>query len=140
MSDQHPNNAELDEDIIRLDRALEKKKKSPPKDDWLDQCIKGDGKKGKYREKTMPVGSFPANAWGLCDTHGNILQWCQDWYGPYPQQDVVDPQGQEHGEFRVLRGGSWLDDPLCCRSAHRSRHLPGTHSFLVGFRLCFFVE
>jgi formylglycine-generating enzyme len=100
----------------------------------------GDGKKGKYREKTMPVGSFPANAWGLCDTHGNVLQWCQDWYGAYPQQDVVDPHGPEQGEFRVLRGGSWLDDPLCCRSAHRSRHLPGTHSFLVGFRVCFFVE
>ena len=58
----------------------------------------GNGKKGVYREKTTPVGSFPANAWGLHDMHGNVWQWCQDWYGDYPQKDVVDPQGPEKGE------------------------------------------
>ena len=60
--------------------------------------IYGNGKKGVYREKTTPVGSFPANAWGLHDMHGNVWQWCQDWYGDYPQKDVVDPQGPEKGE------------------------------------------
>jgi formylglycine-generating enzyme required for sulfatase activity len=66
----------------------------------------GDGKKGKYREKTTPVGSFPANAYGLFDTHGNLFEWCQDWLGDYPQNDVVDPQGPDAGQYRVLRGGS----------------------------------
>ena len=69
--------------------------------------VYGNGKKGVYREKTTPVGSFPANAWGLHDMHGNVWQWCQDWYGDYPQNDVVDPQGPEKGKLRVLRGGSW---------------------------------
>ena len=58
----------------------------------------GNGKKGVYRKKTTPVGSFPANAWGLHDMHGNVWQWCQDWYGDYPQKDVVDPQGPEKGD------------------------------------------
>ena len=71
--------------------------------------IYGNGKKGKYREKTTPVGSFPANAWGLFDMHGNLWEWCQDWFGDYPQNDVVDPQGPNEGQYRVLRGGSWHD-------------------------------
>ena len=51
--------------------------------------------------------------------HGNVWQWCQDWYGDYPQKDVVDPQGPEKGEVRVLRGGSWYFYPEYCRSAYR---------------------
>ena len=102
--------------------------------------IYGDGKKGKYREKTTPVGSFPANAWGLQDMHGNVFQWCQDWYGDYPQKDVVDPQGPDAGKFRVLRGGSWGGDPEYCRSAFRHWHVPFPRSNSIGFRLCFFEE
>ena len=98
------------------------------------------GKKGVYREKTTPVGSFPANAWGLHDMHGNLWEWCQDWYGDYPQKEVVDPQGPEKGEARVLRGGSWFDNPMYCRSAFRIRYEPGRRSGLCGFRLCFSVE
>jgi formylglycine-generating enzyme len=102
--------------------------------------IYGNGKRGVYRKKTTPVGSFPANAWGLHDMHGNVWEWCQDWFGDYPQNDVVDPQGPEKGTHRVLRGGSWGNDPLYCRSAYRFRFVPGYRNFLCGFRLCFAVE
>src|SRR5476649_2316727 len=84
----------------------------------------GDGKKGVWRKKTTPVGSFQANAWGLHDMHGNVYQWCQDFYGDYPQKNVTDPQGPEKGVGRVLRGGSWFDLPRLCRSAYRFRHVP----------------
>jgi formylglycine-generating enzyme required for sulfatase activity len=61
--------------------------------------------KGASRLSTTPVGSFPPNAWGLYDMHGNVWQWCQDWFGDYPPGDVVDPQGPKAGAERVLRGG-----------------------------------
>jgi formylglycine-generating enzyme required for sulfatase activity len=107
---------------------------------YVGDFIYGNGKKGVYRKKTTPVGSFPANAWGLHDMHGNVWQWCQDWHGDYPQKDMVDPQGPENGERRVLRGGSWYFYPEHCRSADRSRHVPGRRTFDIGFRLCFNVE
>jgi formylglycine-generating enzyme required for sulfatase activity len=102
--------------------------------------VYGNGKKGVHRKKTTPVGSFPANAWGLYDMHGNVWQWCQDWYGDYSQKDVVDPLGTGKGERRVRRGGSWAYYPQTCRSAFRSGIGPGYRSGDVGFRLCFFVE
>jgi formylglycine-generating enzyme len=76
--------------------------------------------------------------------HGNLWQWCQDWYGDYPQKDVVNPQGLEKGDYRVLRGGSWGGLPHHCRSACRIRTFPGSRSRrrldIYGFRFCFFVE
>jgi formylglycine-generating enzyme required for sulfatase activity/Leucine-rich repeat (LRR) protein len=90
--------------------------------------------------KTTPVGSFPANAWGLYDMHGNVRQWCQDWLGQYSQEDVIDPQGVEKGELRVLRGGSWQSRAVYSRSAARAGSEPGSRLYFAGFRLCFFVE
>lgn len=100
----------------------------------------GDGGKGVYRKKTMPVGSFPANPWGLYDMHGNVWQFCQDWYGDYPQEDVVDPQGPDKGNSRVARGGSWGNTPHQARSAHRGSADPMTRGTNDGLRVCFFVE
>jgi sulfatase modifying factor 1 len=100
----------------------------------------GDGKKGVDRAKTTPVGSFPANAWGIHDMHGNVWQWCQDWHGDYPQKEVVDPQGPNEGQFRVNRGGSWYDYPRNCRSASRLRGEPGYRYLGLGCRLCFCLD
>ena len=100
----------------------------------------GNGKVGVFRSQTTPVGSFPANAWGLYDMHGNVWQWCEDWHGDYPQKDVVDPRGPENGESRVLRGGSWRISPSSCRSAYRYGNVPGYRSSVVGVRVCFSVE
>jgi formylglycine-generating enzyme len=100
----------------------------------------GNGKKEVYREKTTPVGTFPANAWGLHDMHGNLWQWCQDWEGDYSQKDAVDPQGPDKGEGRRQRGGSWIEFPQCCRSAIRGGDWPILRRGNCGCRLCFSVE
>ncbi len=97
----------------------------------------GSGRKGKYRKETTPVGSFPANAWGLHDMHGNVWEWCNDWFGPYPKSDIKDPQGPESGDARVLRGGSWSNGAKYCRAAYRGRVAPGSRDYYIGFRVCF---
>jgi formylglycine-generating enzyme len=105
--------------------------------------VYGNGKKGVRRGKTTPVGSFPANAWGLHDMHGNLWQWCQDWYGDYPQKDVVDPQGPAAGIGVTQRSGSWGHNPQICRSANRigdGNSVPGFRNAGCGVRVCFFVE
>lgn len=100
----------------------------------------GIGKKGVYREKTTPVGSFPANAWGLHDMHGNVWQWCNDWHGGYSQKEVADPQGPKAGKNRVLRGGSWGSNPIFCRSANRNFIDPDSRTEFYGFRVCLVLE
>ena len=95
----------------------------------------GTTKKGPYLEKTSPVGSYPANAWGLYDMHGNVWEWCQDWYGDYPKQSVTDPRGPEVGSICVSRGGSWYNEAAGCRSANRYWYDPSIRNSGVGFRL-----
>jgi formylglycine-generating enzyme required for sulfatase activity len=90
--------------------------------------------------KPSPVNRFPANAWGLYDMHGNLSQWCQDWYGEYPQKDAVDPQGPMKGRNRLLRGGSWFDTADRCRSACRSWAEPAFRNSSNGFRICCFPD
>ena len=83
-------------------------------------------------KKTHPVGQKKPNQWGLYDMHGNVWQWCQDWYGEYPQKDVVDPQGPDKGKLRVQRGGSWFTSPAGCRSAYRFINEPGSRNLGPG--------
>jgi formylglycine-generating enzyme required for sulfatase activity len=84
---------------------------------------------------THPVGQKSANSWGLYDMHGNVLEWCQDWYGDYPTGIVTDPTGPCSGSFRVYRGGSWILYARDCRSADRFRIVPGYRSSCLGLRL-----
>jgi formylglycine-generating enzyme required for sulfatase activity len=84
---------------------------------------------------TAPVGSFPANAFGLHDTAGNVLEWVEDWYDDYPSGEVVDPVVRQGGSRRVYRGGCWYDGPRTLRSAYRSYWLPGNRNGYLGFRL-----
>ncbi len=95
------------------------------------------GAKGTYRRKTTSVGSFPANAWGLHDMHGNLWEWCSDWNdeGYYAKSPGTDPQGPGTAGSRVLRGGSWNYRGLNCRSAYRRRYGPTNRNNYVGFRV-----
>jgi sulfatase modifying factor 1 len=91
--------------------------------------------KGIYQEKTIPIGSFVPNAWGLYDMHGNVLEWCSDWYGNYSTEAQTDPKGPESGIYRVFRGGSWYDYTRYCRSACRNSNGPAYRRSFMGFRL-----
>ncbi|MCX6878021.1 MAG: formylglycine-generating enzyme family protein [Verrucomicrobia bacterium] len=93
----------------------------------------GDGRKGVYREKPLPVGSLPPNAWGLYDMHGNVSEWCADFYGEYGSPAESDPQGPAKGDSHVLRGGSWRSYPGACRCACRLG--AGDASLKIGFRV-----
>ncbi len=79
-----------------------------------------DGKPGLFRDTTLPSGSFAPNPWGLYDMHGNVAEWCHDWYSAEIGVDAVDPIGPESGERHVFRGGCWISFPEFCRSACRS--------------------
>jgi formylglycine-generating enzyme required for sulfatase activity len=91
---------------------------------YLGGSTSGQGEKGVYRRKTTPVGSFPPNAWGLFDMHGNVWEWCQDWYSEYPKEDIKNYKGVDDGNMRVLRGGSRSDFASRCRSASRHWYAP----------------
>jgi formylglycine-generating enzyme required for sulfatase activity len=97
----------------------------------------GGADKGPYLKRPSKVGSYKPNAWGLYDMHGNVWQWCQDWYKKdyYAESDKEDPKGPESGTARVLRGGSRYSNGWVCRAADRGRFVPGRRLDIVGFRV-----
>jgi formylglycine-generating enzyme required for sulfatase activity len=97
----------------------------------------GKGTKGEYRERTTLVGSFRANALGLYDLHGNVLEWCQDGYDKdfYRSSPTDNPVNEHVNTGRALRGGSWFTDGRFCRAADRNWFAPGVRVIFVGFRV-----
>jgi formylglycine-generating enzyme required for sulfatase activity len=95
-----------------------------------ENCPVGPSSKG-----TVPTGSFPANAWGLYDMHGNAMEWCQDWLGNYPAGDSTDPKGPGSGTIKVVRGGGWTSYAYNSRSAKRYSRSPESSYSDMGFRL-----
>jgi formylglycine-generating enzyme required for sulfatase activity len=92
---------------------------------------------GTFLARTTSVGQYAPNAWGLHDLHGNVWEWCLDWYGPgLPGGSVIDPIGPGSGTTRVLRGGGWSNYAVHCRSAYRTGLDPAyRNGSAVGFRV-----
>jgi formylglycine-generating enzyme required for sulfatase activity len=97
-----------------------------------------DGKKGEYRGETTKVGLFPPNNFGLYDMHGNVLEWCEDYYDEkyYRNSPKNNPINLSESGARVVRGGCWRDPVGDCRVAYRGGGTPGARGGNVGFRLC----
>ena len=96
--------------------------------------------KGKYREKTIEVGSFTPNAFGLYDMHGNVWEWCLDPrhrnYNDAPTHGGVwNASNDSRSDSRLLRGGSWNYNPYRCRSAYRAHSVPASRNYSIGFRI-----
>lgn len=90
-----------------------------------------------YPGTTQNVGKYPANTYGLFDMHGNVWEWCSDWYGTYPTTAQNNPIGAATGSTRVLRGGGYSNKALFCRSAFRNFGNPNSKDNGVGFRVVF---
>lgn len=99
--------------------------------------VYGSGQKGRYRGRTLQVGAFSPNAFGLHEVHGNVWEWTQDCWNDSYTDAPTDSRAWETGECeqRVLRGGSWGDVPWLLRSADRSMNDPGTRDLKIGFRI-----
>ena len=99
--------------------------------------------KGVYRQNTVAVNSFAPNAWGLYNMHGNVWEWCSDWYGGTYYDEckangtVTNPAGPATGLYRVIRGANWLSRAERCQSAYRGLSTPAYRSNTVGFRPVF---
>ena len=94
-----------------------------------------EARPGEYRGKTVAVGSFSPNRWGLYDCHGNVNEWCWDFYGEYNTENTADPTGAETGTRHIYRGGGWNDFAKNMRSAYRAAGQSDMKSYNLGVRL-----
>jgi len=106
---------------------------------WGGLFGEGNAKTEQYAHE---VGQKKPNPWGLYDTHGNVWEWCSDWYDEkyYAQSPAADPEGPDAGSFRVLRGNSWGNSSVYCRSAYRSNVTPTNRNVDIGFRVVLSLE
>jgi formylglycine-generating enzyme required for sulfatase activity len=97
---------------------------------------------GRNRKHSVAVKSFPCNAWGLYEMHGNVWEWCQDYWQEdlFSEEAQLDPQGPENGEFQVVRGGSWFLGGRGVRSAVRGKFAPHFRNSRIGFRIALTPE
>ena len=103
-------------------------------DNYFDDSVL-EARPGEYRQTTVDVGSFEPNAWGLYDCHGNVNEWCWDYYGEYDTTAAKDPTGPETGTKHVYRGGGWNDFAKNMRSAYRAAGQADMTSNNLGVRL-----
>ncbi|MCR9115619.1 MAG: SUMF1/EgtB/PvdO family nonheme iron enzyme [bacterium] len=89
------------------------------------------------KNKTIAVGAYPPNLLGFHDMHGNVAEWCSDWYDKtyYDKSPAANPTGPKTGHHRVIRGGSWLVAEANCRCAARFWQTPGEGKYFIGFRI-----
>ncbi|MCL2180327.1 MAG: formylglycine-generating enzyme family protein [Treponema sp.] len=95
----------------------------------------GDNQQGLNLEMTVSPGNYPPNPWGLYDMHGNVFEWCWDWYEIYQRVNLSNPSGPESGSYRVIRGGSWANGANAIRSSYRGIYIAGDGNDRIGFRL-----
>jgi hypothetical protein len=86
------------------------------------------------------IGQYPPNAWGLYNMHGNVSEWCNDWYDAYTDATIKNPTGPSQGKTKVWRGGSYMDAALQARSANRRNAEPELYLAQIGFRVVFVNE
>lgn len=144
--------------LVKLQERTGRKFALPTEAQWEFACRAGtrtpwsfgdsDAAMGDYAwnrdnsgQTTHAVGEKKPNAWGLCDMHGNVAEWCADWYAKhtYARSDATDPAGPSSGDSRVLRGGAWGDDSGYLRCTYRNCNGPDGANDGIGFRCVMLV-